>query len=194
MSDITLTLPPIGFGTYALRGRSGADAVTSAIRNGYRLIDSAFSYENEASVADGVARAVDEGAVLADLAGQPGWLAHAHVEGQWLGVGLAGRADPQAQPQPLPLGRGHRARLGVGADHRPRAQLRPPPRGVHVVGPGLVPVVLQLPAADARQASAQLVPRVRPERLDAGGEVADDRSHAHGLDDHPVAPEDRAPP
>ena len=44
MSDITLTLPPIGFGTYALRGRSGADAVTSAIRNGYRLIDSAFSY------------------------------------------------------------------------------------------------------------------------------------------------------
>ena len=62
MSDITLTLPPIGFGTYALRGRSGADAVTSAIRNGYRLIDSAFSYENEASVADGVARAVDEGA------------------------------------------------------------------------------------------------------------------------------------
>ena len=62
MSDITLTLPPIGFGTYALRCRSGADAVTSEIRNGYRLIDSAFSYENEASVADGVARAVDEGA------------------------------------------------------------------------------------------------------------------------------------
>ena len=33
----------------------------------------------------------------------------------------AGRADPQAQPQPLPLGRGYRARLGVGADHRSRA-------------------------------------------------------------------------
>ena len=53
-----------------------------------------------------VVGAVDEGAVLADLAGQPGRLAHAHVEGQGLGVGLAGRADPQAQPQPLPLGRG----------------------------------------------------------------------------------------
>ena len=61
MSDITLTLPPIGFGTYALRGRSGADAVTSAIRNGYRLIDSAFSYENEASVADGVGRGGGKG-------------------------------------------------------------------------------------------------------------------------------------
>ena len=56
-----------------------------------------------------------------------------------------------------------------------------------------IPVILELPAADARQAGAQLVPRVRPERLDAGGEVVDDRSHVHGLDDHPVASEDRAP-
>ena len=51
------TLPAIGLGTYRLRGRRGADAVVSAVRTGYRLIDSAFSYENEGSVSDGVARA-----------------------------------------------------------------------------------------------------------------------------------------
>lgn len=59
----SLELPAIGFGTYRLRGAAGADAVASALRVGYRLIDSAFSYENEASVAEGVARAVAEGAV-----------------------------------------------------------------------------------------------------------------------------------
>ena len=55
------TLPAIGLGTYRLRGRRGADAVVSAVRTGYRLIDSAFSYENEGSVSDGVARAIAEG-------------------------------------------------------------------------------------------------------------------------------------
>ncbi len=47
-------LPAIGLGTYALNGDAGADAVTSAIDAGYRLIDSAFNYENEGSVGRGV--------------------------------------------------------------------------------------------------------------------------------------------
>ncbi|OAN40194.1 aldo/keto reductase [Microbacterium sp. H83] len=47
-------LPVIGLGTYALNGDAGADAVTSAIDAGYRLIDSAFNYENEGSVGRGV--------------------------------------------------------------------------------------------------------------------------------------------
>jgi diketogulonate reductase-like aldo/keto reductase len=48
-------LPAIGLGTYALNGDAGADAVTGAIGAGYRLIDSAFNYENEGSVGRGVA-------------------------------------------------------------------------------------------------------------------------------------------
>lgn len=49
-----LTLPVIGFGTYTLKGREGADTVARAIGNGYTLIDSAFNYENEGSVGAGV--------------------------------------------------------------------------------------------------------------------------------------------
>ncbi|MFT4259746.1 aldo/keto reductase [Microbacterium sp.] len=48
-------LPAIGLGTYALRGDAGADAVTTAIDGGYRLVDSAFNYENEGAVGRGVA-------------------------------------------------------------------------------------------------------------------------------------------
>lgn len=56
-----LVLPTLGFGTYNLRGRAGAAAVTSALEAGFRLVDSAFSYENEACVADGVAAAIQAG-------------------------------------------------------------------------------------------------------------------------------------
>jgi len=48
------TLPALGLGTYALDGDAGADAVAGAIGAGYRLIDSAFNYENEGSVGRGV--------------------------------------------------------------------------------------------------------------------------------------------
>lgn len=51
-----LELPVIGFGTYKLNGISGADSVAQAIANGYRLIDSAFNYENEGAVGEGVRR------------------------------------------------------------------------------------------------------------------------------------------
>lgn len=45
-----LALPPIGLGTYKLRGAEGVDAVGSAIAAGYRLLDSAVNYENEGAV------------------------------------------------------------------------------------------------------------------------------------------------
>lgn len=48
------TLPAIGLGTYRLNGVAGADAVSSALRSGYRLLDSAFNYENEGAVGRGV--------------------------------------------------------------------------------------------------------------------------------------------
>lgn len=44
------TLPAIGFGTYPLKGAAGVAAILSAIDNGYRLLDSACNYENEATV------------------------------------------------------------------------------------------------------------------------------------------------
>ncbi len=45
-----MSLPRIGFGTYKLNGSDGAEAVKQAIKTGYRLLDSAFSYENEGAV------------------------------------------------------------------------------------------------------------------------------------------------
>lgn len=45
-----LELPPTGFGTYKVNGLAGVDAIKSAIHQGYRLIDSAFNYENEGVV------------------------------------------------------------------------------------------------------------------------------------------------
>lgn len=45
-----LKLPSIGFGTYKLNGSEGVDAVKQAVKIGYRLLDSAFNYENEGAV------------------------------------------------------------------------------------------------------------------------------------------------
>jgi diketogulonate reductase-like aldo/keto reductase len=45
-----LTLPIIGLGTYTLKGNEGANSIQSAIDSGYRLIDSAYNYENEGTV------------------------------------------------------------------------------------------------------------------------------------------------
>ncbi len=58
--EITLndgvTLPVIGFGTYKLKGNAGANAINSAIDIGYRLIDTAYNYENEGTVGEAVRR------------------------------------------------------------------------------------------------------------------------------------------
>lgn len=45
-----IELPPIGFGTVHLDGAAGVEAMTSAISTGYRLIDTAYNYENEGAV------------------------------------------------------------------------------------------------------------------------------------------------
>lgn len=50
------TLPVIGFGTYPLRDEEGLEAMLGAIESGYRLLDSAVNYENEAEVGEAVRR------------------------------------------------------------------------------------------------------------------------------------------
>ncbi|WP_405099540.1 aldo/keto reductase [Oceanobacillus sp. FSL H7-0719] len=51
-----LDIPVIGFGTYKLNGNEGAGAIQSAIDAGYRLIDTAYNYENEGTVGEAVRR------------------------------------------------------------------------------------------------------------------------------------------
>ncbi|WP_394218796.1 aldo/keto reductase [Halobacillus trueperi] len=51
-----LTIPALGFGTYRLNGNRGASAIQSAVETGYRLIDTAYNYENEATVGEGIRR------------------------------------------------------------------------------------------------------------------------------------------
>ncbi|WP_372981599.1 2,5-didehydrogluconate reductase DkgB [Marinobacter sediminum] len=48
------TLPNIGMGTFRLKGNDARDAVKSALSLGYRHIDTAQMYENEAEVGDGI--------------------------------------------------------------------------------------------------------------------------------------------
>lgn len=47
-------IPAIGFGTYLLNGIEGAKSIKNAIDLGYRLIDSAFNYENEGAVGEAI--------------------------------------------------------------------------------------------------------------------------------------------
>lgn len=47
-------MPRIGFGTWDLRGKACTSAVAEAISAGYRLIDTAIMYENEAETGEGV--------------------------------------------------------------------------------------------------------------------------------------------
>lgn len=51
-----LTVPVIGLGTYELKGIDGVNAIVSAIQNGYRLIDTAYNYENEGTVGEAIRR------------------------------------------------------------------------------------------------------------------------------------------
>lgn len=50
------TLPAVGFGTYRLNGEDGVTGIRTAIETGYRLLDSAFNYENEGAVGEAVRR------------------------------------------------------------------------------------------------------------------------------------------
>jgi diketogulonate reductase-like aldo/keto reductase len=49
-----LVVPAIGLGTYRLNGNAGVEAIKNGISIGYRLIDSAFNYENEGAVGKAV--------------------------------------------------------------------------------------------------------------------------------------------
>ncbi|KGX93413.1 2,5-diketo-D-gluconic acid reductase [Pontibacillus halophilus JSM 076056 = DSM 19796] len=51
-----IEVPAVGFGTYALNGNAGVQAITSAIHHGYRLLDTAYNYENEGTVGEAVRR------------------------------------------------------------------------------------------------------------------------------------------
>lgn len=51
-----LTIPMIGLGTFTLKGNDGANAIKHAIEIGYRLIDSAYNYENEGTVGEAIRR------------------------------------------------------------------------------------------------------------------------------------------
>lgn len=50
------TLPVIGLGTYNLNGHLGAEAIKNGIDMGYRLLDTAYNYENEGTVGEAVRR------------------------------------------------------------------------------------------------------------------------------------------
>ena len=49
-------MPAVGFGTWDLRGQECVKCVDQAIRTGYRLIDTAIMYGNEAEVGEGIRR------------------------------------------------------------------------------------------------------------------------------------------
>ncbi|MHA6253138.1 aldo/keto reductase [Oceanobacillus sp. CAU 1775] len=49
-----LRVPSVGFGTFRLKGNNGVHSITNAINNGYRLIDTAYNYENEGTVGEAI--------------------------------------------------------------------------------------------------------------------------------------------
>ena len=51
-----LKLPVVGMGTYLIRGNEGVNALLSAMDTGYRLLDSAYNYENEGTIGEAVRR------------------------------------------------------------------------------------------------------------------------------------------
>ncbi|WML39490.1 aldo/keto reductase [Neobacillus sp. OS1-2] len=51
-----MSIPVIGLGSYKLKGNNGVNSILSAIDIGYRLIDSAYNYENEGTVGEAVRR------------------------------------------------------------------------------------------------------------------------------------------
>ena len=56
-----LTLPTAGLGTYSLHGETCFNSVYSALKNGVRLIDTAYMYGNEEEVGRAVRQAVADG-------------------------------------------------------------------------------------------------------------------------------------
>lgn len=50
------TVPALGFGTYPLKGEDGIAAMVSALQAGYRYLDTAVNYGNEAEVGEALRR------------------------------------------------------------------------------------------------------------------------------------------
>lgn len=69
MADLTFTLntgakiPAVGYGTWQAAPGVVAEGVYHALKSGYRLLDCAYCYGNEAEVGQGLARAIAEGIV-----------------------------------------------------------------------------------------------------------------------------------
>lgn len=61
------TIPGIGLGTSGMTGKEAEEAVFYAITNGYRLIDTASFYDNEADVGKGINRAINAGISRDDI-------------------------------------------------------------------------------------------------------------------------------
>ncbi|WKD60309.1 2,5-diketo-D-gluconic acid reductase B [Corynebacterium ciconiae DSM 44920] len=68
-SHTGLQLPVQGLGTYKLKGSAGVESIRSGIAAGYRLLDSAYNYENEGTVGTAVRTAVraDRSAARSEL-------------------------------------------------------------------------------------------------------------------------------
>ncbi|KMK77727.1 aldo/keto reductase [Alkalihalobacillus pseudalcaliphilus] len=49
-------IPAVGLGTYKLKGEAGVQSLITGINAGYRLLDSAYNYENEGTVGEAVKR------------------------------------------------------------------------------------------------------------------------------------------
>ena len=61
-----ITIPLLGFGTWQLEPADARRMVAEALRIGYRHIDTAWIYKNEAAVGDGIRDAIDAGVVTRD--------------------------------------------------------------------------------------------------------------------------------
>lgn len=48
------TMPVVGLGTYSLLGDTCVESVSHALKDGYRLVDTAYIYHNESSVGEGI--------------------------------------------------------------------------------------------------------------------------------------------
>ena len=59
-----VTMPPIGYGVFRMTVPEECEnAVVQAVKTGYRLIDTAAAYENEAAVGKAIKRVIAEGIV-----------------------------------------------------------------------------------------------------------------------------------
>jgi len=63
LADSTQAIPAVGFGCWKVAKDLAPSVVEAAIKNGYRHIDCAADYGNEAEVGQGIARAIESGNV-----------------------------------------------------------------------------------------------------------------------------------